>query len=273
MSRPVVLVFVLVLLSACGGEDPPQRPAPKATPDPVAQVRELAPKVVSGAGGYELCFEHSTDRFIRAVYKGDREACRNIQQVIGTGTPKVLDAKVKGDEASVSVEYAGSVVKGRYGTLEFVREGDVWKLDKVGSDFVRATAVVSVRALSTGALSVPEVQQCVARQTLKLSDAAVRKYVYALFRLDQDAGPAALRLVNKCPKQVAIYVAEELALGLKTQGYSRRYVECAQPRLEGYMALTGIAPNVLSGSDKVDFGKDAVTGLIRGVDEQCRRYK
>ena len=56
---------------------------------------------------------------------------------------------------------------------------------------------------------MPEVQSCVARQTLKLSDAAVRKYAYALFRLDQDTGQAALKLVNKCPKQVAIFVAEE----------------------------------------------------------------
>lgn len=273
MPRPVVLVLVLVLLSACGGEDPPERPAPKATPDPAAQVRELAPKVVSGAGGYELCFEHSTDRFIRTVFKGDREKCANLQRIVGPGTPKVLEVKVTGERASASVEYVGSVIKGAFGTLAFVREGGVWKLDKLGADFMRSTAVVSVRTISTGALSVPEVQECVAKQTLKLSDGAVRKYVYALFRLDEDAGPSALRLVDKCPKEVAIFVAEEIALSLKTQGYSRRYIECLQPRLEGYMALTGIAPNVLSGSDKKDFGTDAVRGLVKGIDEQCRRFK
>ena len=273
MPRAVALLCLLMFVSACGGESPPERPAPKATPDPVAQVRELAPTVISEAGGYELCFEHSSDRFIRAVFKGDRETCRNLQRIIGPGKPKVLDVKVTGDRATASVEYEGSVLKGPYGTLTFVREGDGWKLDELDGDFMRSTAVVSVRALSTGALSVPQVQECVAKETLKLSDAAVRKYVYALFRLDEDAGQSALRLVNKCPKQVAIYVAEELAHGLRKEGYRERYIDCVQPRLEAYMMLTGVAPEVLSGSDNKGFGAAAVSGLIKGVDEQCRRYK
>lgn len=273
MPRAVVLAFVLLFVPACGGEEPPTRPAPTATPDPAAQVRAIAPKVVSDAGGYELCFENSTDRFIRAVFKGDRESCGNLQRIIGPGTPKVLDVKVTGEQASASVEYEGSAIKGPYGTLAFVREGGVWKLDKLGGDFIRATAVVSVRALSTGALSVPEVQECVAEQTLKLSDAAVRKYVYSLFRLDEGSGRSALRLVDKCPKEVAIFVAEELAHGLEKQGFSRRYIECVQPRLQAYLAVTGIAPTVLSGSDNKDVGAAAVSGLIKGVDKQCRRLK
>jgi hypothetical protein len=270
MPRPAVLLSVLLLVSACGGATTPE---PAASPDPAAQIRELAPTVISQAGGYELCFANSTDRFIRAVFEGDREQCRNLQRIIGAGKPKVLDVQVKGEQASAAVAYEGSPIKGAFGTLTFVREGDTWKLDKLGTDFVRSTAAVSGRTLSTGALTVPEVQACVAEQTRSLSDAAVRKYVYGLFRLDEDVGRMAQRLVGKCPKEVAIYVAEELARGLQEQGYSRKYIECVQPRLEGYMALTGIAPNVLSGSDKLDFGKDAVTGLIQGVDEECRRYK
>ena len=152
------------------------------------------------------------------MFKGDREKCRNLQRIVGSGTPKVLDVKVTGEQASASVEYEGSAIKGVYGALAFVREGGVWKLDKLDDDFVRSTAIVSVRALSTGALSVPQVQECVAKQTLKLSDAAVRKYVYGLFRLEKDAGQSVLRLVNKCPKQVAIYVAEEVAHGLAKDG-------------------------------------------------------
>ena len=273
MPRAVVLVFVLVLVSACGGEAPPEPPETKATPDPAEQVRAIAPTVISTAGGYELCFENSTDRFIRAVFKGDREKCRNLQRIVGSGTPKVLDVKVTGEQASASVEYEGSAIKGAYGALAFVREGGVWKLDKLDDDFVRSTAVVSVRALSTGALSVPEVQECVAKQTLKLSDAAVRKYVYGLFRLEKDAGQSVLRLVNKCPKQVAIYVAEEVAHGLAKDGYSQRYIKCVQPMLEAYLMLTGVAPTVLSGSDDKFFGAAAVSGLLKGLDKQCRRYK
>ena len=237
------------------------------------QVRAIAPTVISTAGGYELCFENSTDRFIRAVFKGDREQCRNLQRIVGSGTPKVLDVKVTGEQASASVEYEGSAIKGAYGALAFVREGGVWKLDKLDDDFVRSTAIVSVRALSTGALSVPEVQQCVAARTLKLSDAAVRKYVYGLFRLEKDAGQSVLRLVNKCPKQVAIYVAEEVAHGLAKEGYSQRYIKCVQPRLEAYLVLTGVGPTVLSGSDDKFFGAAAVSGLLKGLDKQCRRYK
>lgn len=103
--------------------------------------------------------------------------------------------------------------------------------------------------------------------------AAVRRYGYALFRLDQDAGRGALRRVNKCPKPVAIFVAEEIARGLEEKGYSRRYIDCVQPRLQGLLALTGVAPDILAGSDKKDFGTAAVSGLLAGVDKECRRLK
>ncbi|MDA0167560.1 hypothetical protein OJ998_00560 [Solirubrobacter taibaiensis] len=273
MPRAVSLAVLVLFVVACGGDEPPEKPTPTATPDPAAQVREIAPKVISTAGGYELCFENSTDRFIRAVFKGDREKCRNVQQIVGSGTPKVLDVKVAGEQAIASVAYEGSALKGPFGTVTFVREDETWKLDEFGDDFLRSTAVVSVRALSEGALSVPEVQECVAQQTLKLSDAAVRKYVYSLFRVDAGSGRAALRLVEKCPKAVAIYVAEEIALQLRTGGYSRRYIECLQPRLRAYMTVTGVAPTILSGSESKDFGTAAISGLIKGTDEQCRRYK
>jgi len=273
MPRAVLAVLALLFVAACGGEETPKPPAAKATPDPVAQVRELAPKLVSRAGGYELCFENSTDRFIRAVFKGDRDSCGNLQRIIGPGTPKVLDVKVTGEAATATLAFDGSPIKDAYGTLGFVREGGVWKLDKLDEAFVRSTAVVSVRAISSGALTISEVQMCVAKQSLKLSEAAVRKYVYALLRVDDGAGELALRLVNKCPKEVAIFVSEEIALRLKTDGYSRKYVECVQPRLQGYLALTGIAPQVLSGSDDKDFGADAVGGLLAGIDEECRRFK
>src|SRR5689334_13181872 len=114
MPRAVVLVFLLLFASACGGEE---RPAPKPTPDPAAQVREIAPTVISEAGGYELCFENSTDRFIRAVFEGDREKCKNLQQIVGAGKPKVLDVKVIGEQATASVAYEGSALEGRFGSL------------------------------------------------------------------------------------------------------------------------------------------------------------
>jgi hypothetical protein len=274
MPRAVVLVFVLLLLSACGGGDPPKPAATAtATPDPAAQVREVAAKVAGEAGGYELCFENSTDRFIRALFKGDRDACRNLQRIIGPGTPKVLDVKVTGERAAVSVAYEGSAVKGRYGTLGFVREGGVWKLDRLETDFVRSTAVASVQALSVGALSVPEVQQCVAARALELSDTAVRRYVYTLYRLDDRTGPAALRLVEKCPKQVAIFVAEEVARGLEEEGYSRKYADCMQDQLEAYLVITEVAPKILAGSESVGFGTAAVAGILEGVEPECRRFK
>ena len=274
MTRAVLVLFTAaVLLSACGGDEP-SAPAAKATPDAAAQVRTIAAKVLTQAGGYELCFENSTDRFIQSAFKGDRNECGYLQRIIGPGTPHVLGVRVDGDRAFAAVEYQDSAVKGAFGTLELVREGSVWKLDKLDDGFMLSTYVASVQTLSIGALSEPEVQRCVTAQAEKMSNAAVRRYVYAMLRLDDRTGKAAFKLVKKCPRELAIFVADELVKELERDGYSKAYVKCARPRLEYSLAVTGLAPEILAGADDEDgAGVAALSGVMLGVNKFCRRHR
>ena len=68
-------------------------------------------------------------------------------------------------------------------------------------------------------------------------------------------------------------VRESLSGWLEKDGYSRRYIKCVQPRMEAFLTVTGVAPTILSGSENKDVGTAAVSGLLAGVDKQCRRYR
>ena len=233
MSRVVAVFVVCLLLAGCGDNEPAaKKPAP--TPDPVAQLRAAAEKVVSTQDGYAVCYELATERFIQAVFK-DKNQCTNLRKVLGPGTPKAVDTTIVGTTADAVIQYEGSPVEGPFGTLSFVREGNAWKLDKVDDVFMHSAFKASMHVFSNGALAVPEVQDCMAARADKMSDGAVRSW--------------------------------------REQGKSEKFLSCAQRELQGLIMLTGTAKYALKGGaeDAGGFSSAIFAGLMSGVQKHCRK--
>jgi hypothetical protein len=273
MPRAVAVLVVCVLsLCGCGGGGEPAARKPAPTPDPTAQLRAAAEKVLSTQDGYAVCYELASERFIRAVFK-DKDKCTNLRKVLGPGDPKAVDVAIAGNTADATMRYENGAVAGEFGTLSFVREGKAWKLDKLDDAFMHSAFEASMQVFTTGALAVPEVQRCMAARGGKMSDAAVRSYVYQLFRSDPKAGRTAVKIAEQCPEQLAIYVAEELTDIWRQQGKSEKFLDCAQRELEGLIMLTGVAKYALKGgaSDAGGFSSAIFVGLMSGVQKHCRK--
>jgi len=272
----VVLLAALVLAAGCGDEkQSPQRPAPEK---PVsAEVNAAADTVLHSDDARLVCGKLVTTAFLDEVYEGDVQTCidhpLHEAEDDKVGIAKIVDTQVQGSNAQVTVRVADGKYEGAGGELEFAKEGEAWKLDRYGTDYLRSTFLTGAQATETGALSVPEVRQCFGKQIEKLSEAKLRRFSYQAMRDEnKNAYKLLLKMAEECPHVMAIYVADALTDGMEKEGKSKAYVRCMRRGISNFVAVTGLGPMVLKGNLN-GANEAALMGLVSGVDAQCAGKK
>jgi len=165
--------------------------------------------------------------------------------------------EVRGDRASGS------------GHAAFAKEAGDWKLDRFGSDFVRATFRTAVANVETKPFTTPSVRHCFARAADTLPDRRVR----TLFDFALQNDPRARNLLNdiaeKCPDALAEALTEELIDALKKKGHrSPAFIRCARRDLLFNLSASGLAREALKGQ-VTEIGGYALKVLATEVRKGC----
>ena len=140
MRRRATLAFaalgVALALSACGAaDDATEGGAAVGPPDRVVRAWATTQDVRL------RCEQAVTARYVRATY-GSRQGCRKREAPSPQSRPlasRVLQTVVvRGATASADVEIKGGTLAGARGTIWLVRQGGTWRINAVGTDFIRA---------------------------------------------------------------------------------------------------------------------------------------
>lgn len=264
-ARTLISAIVLAgcALGGCGGDSEPEATRPED------RLRNDAERVLSTRDAQLACTKLVTQRFIDEVYEGDRDTCvkTQITDPEESGKPVIRDVLIDGDRGTVRVTLAGGRGDGLEGELEFVREGGAWKLDRYGADLLRGQFIVAIEQTQTGALSVPEMRTCMAEQARTMPEPLVRRFIYRASRRDPKAIDTMLRIAERCPDALAIYVAREIVKALDP-GARPAFVRCAERRLRASLSLTKLASRALRGNTD-SASRAALSGLALGVQQAC----
>jgi hypothetical protein len=122
-------------LQACGAADDAVEDAPARAPEQVVRAWATTQSVRL------RCQRAVTARYVRATY-GSRHGCRRREAPSPQSRPLAPRVRqsvvVRGATASADVELVGGNVTGARGTIRLSRQGGTWRIDDVGTDFVRA---------------------------------------------------------------------------------------------------------------------------------------
>ncbi len=133
------LVFAAIglafALQACGAADDAGDDASAGTPERVVRAWATTRSVRL------RCERAVTARYVRATY-GSRQGCRRREAPSPHSRPLAPRVRqsvvVRGATASANVELAGGTLAGARGTIRLARQGGTWRIDDVGTDFMRA---------------------------------------------------------------------------------------------------------------------------------------
>jgi len=132
---PVAAIGLALALQACGAADDAGDDAPAAGPERVVRAWATTQSVRL------RCERAVTARYVRATY-GNREGCRRREAPSPQSRPLAPHVRqsvvVRGATASADVELAGGTLRGARGTIRLARQGGTWRIDDVGTDFIRA---------------------------------------------------------------------------------------------------------------------------------------
>jgi hypothetical protein len=255
--------LVAIALAACGSSGPSAE----------AEAREAAVAILETTDQAHFCHQLVTDRFLEETVGGGVAACENASVLADDpGKARATKVSIHGDDdsgAEVAVEVKGGELDGVTGTLGLVRNGDRWRLDRSGTDFLRSSLLVAIRTVDEGALSADGVKSCIGRQAQKLSgdqildfnrDATIDSEAF----LKRDILP----LAEKCPRALAEYATDEFTRGLVKSGKSPAYVKCLRVEIEAFLLLTEITPELLLKNP--GFAPEAaLEGIVEGAKRNC----
>jgi hypothetical protein len=267
----VVLAATAALLSACGGGDPEGSAAQE-------QVRAAAQRIGDTHDGAVVCDRLVTARFLDEVFEGDRAACAGSgfgrTTAPSEGRPTIAGVEVSGPKAYVETRQSGGPLDGVGGHLRFVREGTAWKLDGYKDDYLRGAMVAALvlgdQRGQSRALAYAPLRDCMVAQAKTVSMATVRTFTLAVMRNDPRTPKLFDKHAERCPDELAAYVAREIADALsKGAKASEAYIECVKARIRGLLNVTELSSAAMEGNT-TRAGPSALEGLARGVATVCK---
>lgn len=258
----VLAAAVALVAVACGSESSPED-----------EVREAAVAAASTKDSKRFCRNMVTDHFVEEVFGGDVKACIDSSVVDDNpGKPVVSTIALQGEDetrALVAMRVKGGESDGVAGHVRFAKEGDAWKMDRFENDYLRSVFAVGIGRIDEGAVSTPEMQDCMGKQFDKLSDSELRTFTFTSLA-DPDAGAKqALTLAKRCRLPLAEYAADTFADALaEDDDADPAYVECIRKELTTWLELTNITSELLV--DDPNFAVlAALEGLAAGARKNC----
>lgn len=271
-----LLAALSVLAAACGGGgDDPEPSEPSDPPSAEEEVRTAVVEILAETDGTVVCEQHVTARFLEEVFRGDRERCAEAAAPEPGEEPddaEVLTVEVAGEEATVEVAHRGGALDGLEGDLGLVREGEAWKLDRYGDDYLRSVFAKSADAAAdaggTGAMTYAPLRECMVEQVTGEPAPKMRRFVLASIREDPTAKKAANDYLAACPKELTGYVTEAITAELSKGDSSPAFVRCVRKAIGGLLYATGLSKEVLKGN-VTGASTAALQGLALGAAQQC----
>jgi hypothetical protein len=267
-ARQILLVALLPIaacvLPACGSSGPSAEDGARA-----AAIRALETKDAK-----EFCERLATRRLIEEFVVGGPGACEKASSVVSEdpGTARVIEVALRGEDesrAELAVELEGGESGGVSGHVEVVREGERWRLDGYGDDFLRSSMLVAIRKVDEGAIANQRMKICMGRQIEKVGADRMREIVRAGTSGGEVLIKALLPFAENCPAALAENAADEFTQGLAKGGRnSPAYVKCLHDELEGLLLLTDITPELL-GEHPGWAPVAALEGIATGAKRNC----
>lgn len=128
-------IGVALAVQACGAADDAGDDASAGSPERVVRAWATTQSVRL------RCEQAVTARYVRATY-GSRQGCRRREAPSPQSRPLAprvsQSVAVRGATASADVELAGGTFTGARGTIKLTRHAHTWRIDHVGTDFIRS---------------------------------------------------------------------------------------------------------------------------------------
>jgi|GEM_PF-6791757 len=186
LSR-LALTALCAVAAGCGGED---------GPSDAEQISTAVKRVMESERVADQCEAGVSKRFVREIYETPARCRRAAAPQPGDPPPDsaaIAATRIDGERATTAVTLTSVKGSRAMGRVALVREGDAWKVDRLGIDFLRAV----FKTLPTEADTAEErrVLRCVADATPGLADADVRRIGNLIVgrRLTEEALPDAVR--------------------------------------------------------------------------------
>lgn len=258
-----IAALIAIGLAACGSSGPSAE----------EEARAAAVRILESTDQQHFCRQLVTDRYLEETVGGGGAACEKASVLADDpGTARATKVTIGGEDesrAEVAVAVEGGELDGVAGTIEMVHDGDRWRLDRSGADFLRSGLLVAIQTVDEGALAADGMKACMAGQVQKLSGVRIRDFnrdatIDSEAFLKEDLLP----LAEKCPKALAEYATDEFTKGLVKSGKSRAYVTCLRDEIGGFLLLTGIVPELLLPNP--GFAPEAaLEGIVEGAKRNC----
>jgi hypothetical protein len=258
------LAALAVGLCACGGD---------SGPSPEEEVRAAALRAIETEDPALFCRKLVTERFVDELFEGGLAACVKSDVVEeDPGEPKVGAVAIEGEDgarAEVAVSVAGGNLDGTSGRVEFVKQGERWKLDRYGDDYLRSSFLAAIENADDGVLAVESMKRCFSGQVEKMSAAEVREFVDDAAEGGDAYFGNLVSLSENCPEGMAEYGARELTDQLYETGKRKPvFIRCIRDELEAFLLLTDIAPDLL-GEEPDEFAVATLEGIVTGAKKNC----
>lgn len=176
MWTAIVLALVLQGCSSGSGDSEARR-----------SVDDVVEAWATSRDGSERCGLAATDRLVRRIH-GDAQRCRRAESAVAGRSglaPKVRQrVERRGALATARIRLMGGRFDGAAGALELVEDDGTWRVDKLGTDFLRALFSRSVfgelRVIAKGPrLRVAPARACVATKINGLGETRFRASAHA----------------------------------------------------------------------------------------------
>jgi len=263
-SAPALLVLAVLaaVLGACGSGSSPEE-----------EVREAAIRTAATDNAKTFCHTMVTEGFLDEVFDGDIAGCVNSSVIDEEpGKPIISTVALRGEDESralVGLRIEGGEADGLTGHVDFAKEGEEWKLDRFGDDYLLSVYEVSMDRVDEGAVSTPSVRACMGKRLAGLDSGALRNLTFVGLTDKAKAEKRLIAIAKECPGPLADYVAGEMLKAFaEAGGHSPAFMRCVRQELPAFIELTGIAGNLIVAEP--DFASlAALEGLLVGVQRNC----
>lgn len=190
-ARPAraILAALCVVVAGCGagGDD-------DAASGDDAQIAAAVERLMESERVEDQCEVAVSDRFVREVY-GTVAACRTVNTDDDDSPPDTATTaatRIDGADATTAVTLTSVKGSRASGRIALVRDGERWKVDRLGVDFLRSVFATLHHEAESAQERV--VIGCFAEAARAMSDAEVRSFGNQVIgqRLEDGSLPAAV---------------------------------------------------------------------------------